>query len=302
MRHISVVAPVLAVLLIGSLPAAARGQQEIPPTLRQTRLGQALQDQQNQSARPADVPDDQRPVPAEAVRNQLQQMLWQLPPAVRGVLQYDSTLIDHPGYLDPYPSLQAFLKRHPEISRNPTYFFGEPADYRRGPSALEAFAAILAGTGLFIAFMTLLVLVGSVASQVVDYRRWVRQTRMQIDVHTKILDRMQSNEDLLAYVQTPAGRNFLEFSPAGPRPEPRLTGAPFGRILWSVQVGVVLATLGIGLRYAQGRVPEEIMPAFTVLAVIVMSLGLGAVISAVVAYFLSSRLGLLPSRRQETNA
>jgi hypothetical protein len=229
-------------------------------------------------------------------------MLWQLPPAVRGVLQYDSTLIDHPGYLDPYPSLQAFLKRHPEISRNPTYFFGEPADYRRGPSALEAFAAILAGTGLFIAFMTLLVLVGSVASQVVDYRRWVRQTRMQIDVHTKILDRMQSNEDLLAYVQTPAGRNFLEFSPAGPRPESRLTGAPLGRILWSVQAGVVLATLGIGLRYAQWRVPEEIMPAFTVLAVIVMSLGLGAVISAAVAYFLSSRLGLLPSRRQETNA
>src|SRR5262245_6899524 len=301
MRHMSVVAPVLAVLLIGSLPAAARGQQEIPPTLRQTRLGQAQQDQRNQAAQPTEVPDDQRPVPAEAVRNQLQQMLWQLPPAVRGVLQYDSTLINQPGYLDPYPSLQAFLKRHPEISRNPAYFFGEP-DNRRGPGALEAFAAILAGTGLFIAFMTLLVLVGSVASQVVDYRRWVRQTRMQIDVHTKILDRMQSNEDLLAYVQTPAGRNFLEFSPAGPRPEPRLTGAPFGRILWSVQVGVVLATLGIGLRYAQGRVPEEIMPAFTVLAVIVMSLGLGAVISAVVAYFLSSRLGLLPSRRQETNA
>jgi hypothetical protein len=298
MRPLSVVVPVLAVLVIGSLPAAARGQQEIPPTLRQTRLGEALQDQRNQSAPPADVPDDQRPVPAEAVRNQLQQ----LPPAVRGVLQYDATLIDQPGYLDPYPTLQAFLKRHPEIARNPAYFFGEPADDRRGPSMLEAFAAILAGTGLFIAFMTILVVVGSVASQVVEYRRWVRQTRMQIEVHTKILDRMQSNEDLLAYVQTPAARNFLEFSPAGPSPEPRLTGAPFGRILWSVQAGVLLATLGVGLRYAQWRVPEEIMPAFTVLAVIVMSLGLGAVISAAVAYFLSSRLGLLPSRRQETNA
>jgi hypothetical protein len=33
-----------------------------------------------------------------------------------------------------------------------------------------------------------------------------------------------------------------------------------------------------------------------------MSLGVGAVISAVVAYVLSSRLGLLPSRRQENNA
>jgi hypothetical protein len=39
-----------------------------------------------------------------------------------------------------------------------------------------------------------------------------------------------------------------------------------------------------------------------VLGVIVMSLGLGAVLSAVVAYLLSSRLGLLPRRNQETNA
>ncbi|HZM96678.1 MAG TPA: hypothetical protein VFB92_24830 [Vicinamibacterales bacterium] len=298
MRQTAILALALAVL--SSLPAKAQGQPEtVGPVLRQTRLAQ---EQRGQSAQPTDADSNRGPdAPAEAVRNQLQQMLWQLPPAVRGVLQYDPTLIDRPGYLDPYPSLQAFLKRHPEISRNPTYFFGN-ADNRRGPNPLEAFAAILAGTGLFIAFMTLLVLVGSVASQVVDYRRWVRQTRMQIDVHSKILDRMQSNEDLLAYVQTPAGRNFLEFAPGSTRPEPRFPGAPFGRILWSVQAGVVLAAFGIGLRYAQGTVPEEIMPAFTVLAIIVMSLGIGAVISAVVAYFLSSRLGLLPSRRQETNA
>src|SRR4030095_9369178 len=123
-----------------------------------------------------------------------------------------------------------------------------------------------------------------------------------MDLHTKILDRMQSNEDLLSYVQTPAARNFLEFSPSGSTPEPRVSIAPFGRILWSVQAGVVLAALGIRLRYSPGHVPEEIVPALTVLGVIVMSLGLGAVISAIVAYILSSRLGLLPGRRQETNA
>ena len=296
MRHTAILALVLAVL--GGLPTPARGQQEVGPVLRQTRLAQ---EQRGQSAQPHDRVDQDRTLSADETRQRLQEMLWQLPPAVRGVLQYDATLADRPAYLDPYPPLQAFLKQHPEVSRNPAYFFGSPAS-QRGPSPLEAFAAILAGTGLFIGFMTVLVLVGSVASQVVDYRRWVRQTRMQIDVHSKILDRMQSNEDLLAYVQTPAGRNFLEFTPGSTRPEPRFPGAPFGRILWSVQAGVVLAAFGIGLRYAQGTVPEEIMPAFTVLAVIVMSLGIGAVISAVVAYFLSSRLGLLPSRRQETNA
>ncbi|RPH56067.1 MAG: hypothetical protein EHM89_16075 [Acidobacteria bacterium] len=292
MRQFLLVALVLAVLFPGSLMAQARGQQEIGPILRQR--GQAEQ--------PVSVGDQGPTQNAEQTRQELQQMLWQLPPNVRGVLQYDPSLIDRPDYLAPYPSLQAFLKQHPEVARNAPYFFGSPDDYRRGSNALEMFAGILAGIGLFVAFMTLLVIVGSVARQVVDYRRWVRQTRMQTDVHTKILDRMQSNEDLLAYVQTPAGRNFLEFTPAGPGLEPRMANAPLGRILWSVQAGVVLAALGTGLRYAQGTVPEEIIPAFTVLGVIVMSLGLGAVISAIVSYVLSSRLGLLPSRKQETNA
>jgi hypothetical protein len=69
-----------------------------------------------------------------------------------------------------------------------------------------------------------------------------------------------------------------------------------------VQAGVVLAALGLGLRYAQSNVPEEIVPAFTVLGVIVMAIGLGAVVSAAIAYFLSARLGLLPPRKEETHA
>jgi len=293
MRHVAILALVLAVLVPASLAAQARGPQEIGPILRER--GQPA---------PAE-PDNPEALSysqsADFTRNRLQQLLYQLPPNVRSVLQYDPSLLEQPDYLNPYPTLQAFLKEHPEIARNPSYFFGQP-DNRRGPNPTEALAAILAGTGLFIFFMTLLITVGSMAQQVVAYRRWVRQTRMQIDVHTKILDRMQSNEDLLAYVQTPAGRTFLEFAPAGPTPETRVSSAPFGRILWSVQAGVVLAALGIGLRFVQGSVPEEIIPAFTVLGIIVMSLGVGAVISAIVAYVLSSRLGLLPSRKQETNA
>ena len=295
MRHAAILAVVLAVLVPGSLAAQARGQEkEIGPILRERGQPAPVQPADDQGP----PPDSQR---ADLTRNRLQQLLYQLPPNVRGVLQYDPSLLEQPDYLNPYPALQAFLKQHPEIARNPTYFFGEP-DSQRGPNPTDALAAILAGTGIFIFFMTLLITMGSVAQQVVAYRRWVRQTKVQIDVHTKILDRMQSNEDLLAYVQTPAGKTFLEFAPNSPATEARVAVAPFGRILWSVQAGVVLASLGIGLRYAQGHVPEEIVPAFTVLGVIVMSLGLGAVVSAVVAYVLSSRLGLLPGRKQETNA
>jgi hypothetical protein len=292
MRQIAILALALAVLAPVGLSAQAREPKEVGPILRER--GQPAPAEPVNDPGPPDYSQS-----ADFTRNRLQQLLYQLPPNVRSILQYDPSLADRPDYLAPYPTLQAFLEQHPEISRNPTYFFGEP---RRREDPTDALAGILAGTGLFIFFMTLLITVGSVAQQVVAYRRWARQTKVQIDVHTKILDRMQSNEDLLAYVQTPAGKAFLEFAPTGPAPDTRVSIAPFGRILWSVQAGVVLASLGIGLRYAQGQVPEEIVPAFTVLGLIVMSLGVGAVVSAVVAYFLSSRLGLLPSRNQETNA
>jgi hypothetical protein len=293
MRQIASAAVLLALVMPAGLASQARQPQQAPTS------------QERPQAAPAEPVDDPGPPDysqsADFTRNRLQQLLYQLPPNVRSILQYDPSLAERPEYLDPYPTLQAFLKQHPEIARNPTYFFGQP-DSQRGPDPAEFLAVILAGTGLFIFFMTLLITMGSVAQQVVAYRRWAKHTKIQIDVHTKILDRMQSNDDLLAYVQTPAGKAFLEFAPTAPMLEARAPSAPFGRILWSVQAGVVLAALGMGLRFARGQVPEEIVPAFTVLGVIVMSLGFGAVVSAVVAYLLSSRLGLLPARKQETNA
>ena len=48
------------------------------------------------------------------------------------------------------------------------------------------------------------------------HRRWSRLSKIQTDVHNKLLDRFTSNEDLLAYIQTPVGRKFLESAPIPP--------------------------------------------------------------------------------------
>ena len=40
--------------------------------------------------------------------------------------------------------------------------------------------------------------------------------KIQTDAHTKIVDRLASNEDLLAYMQSPAGQRFLTSSPCVP--------------------------------------------------------------------------------------
>ena len=57
----------------------------------------------------------------------------------------------------------------------------------------------------------------------IDHRRWSRLSKIQTEVHNKVLDRCSSNEDLLAYIQTPAGRRFLESAPI-PMESPRAIG------------------------------------------------------------------------------
>jgi hypothetical protein len=124
-------------------------------------------------------------------------------------------------------------------------------------------------------------------------RRWSKLSKVQYDVHSKLLDRFTSNEDLLAYMQTSAGRRFLESAPIRLPDEPQSMAAPFSRILWSVQAGIVLLLTGIGLLYVSGTFIDEPAELFRVIGVIALALGGGFIVSAVAAYALSRKLGLL---------
>ena len=61
------------------------------------------------------------------------------------------------------------------------------------------------------------------------------------------------------------------------------TGAPISRIVWSLQAGVVLFTLGLGLWLVQNRVMDQVAAGFAVTGTIVMTVGVGFVVSAVIA-------------------
>lgn len=241
---------------------------------------------------------ERSPNDARRVQQELRRLLEEHPANLRIVLQADPSLVDRPDYLAPYPRLQAFIKEHPEVARNPAFFFGQPDYpwYRREDSpqerALEALQEVLIGSAVFTVVIGALFVLFTLIRQVAGHRRWLRQSRVQTDVHTKILDRLQSNEELLAYIQTPAGQRFLESGPSPQREEPRAIGAPFGRILWSVQAGVMLLALGIGFWLVQRNAMPEIAPAFSAFGTIAAVLGLGALSSAGLAYALSARFGL----------
>ena len=149
-----------------------------------------------------------------------------------------------------------------------------------GPRRLTSFATVVG----FLAWL---------CRSLLNYRYWLRASKVQIDAHAKLVDRLTSNEDLLTYVQSPAGQRYLTSAPVSVHFTPRTVGAPVGRILWSVQAGIVLALAGVGLWVAKGTVIEEAAQVLQVIAILAIAIGVGFVLSAFISYLLSQRLGLL---------
>ncbi|MEO8074954.1 MAG: hypothetical protein ABI818_01415 [Acidobacteriota bacterium] len=236
---------------------------------------------------------------AQQTRERLNQLFEKYPPALGRVLKLDPSLLGNPSYLAPYPGLAAFLAQHPEVAHNPAYFlervnvpsertFEDPQQERRRMTN-----DLIGGFAIFLVFLVVTGVLVWLIRLGVTNRRWTRLSKVQFEVHSKLLDRFTSSEELLAYVQTPAGRKLLESAPIPLQDETPTMGAPFSRILWSVQAGVVLAIAGAGVLYVSSRFVDEAAQFFMVVGVVTLALGAGFIVSAIAAYVLSRRLGLL---------
>jgi hypothetical protein len=244
---------------------------------------------------------------AQETRQQLYRVLEKYPPALGRVLRLDPTLMTNQQYLASYPQLGAFISQYPEVPRNPgfylerydpNYTLPEPVDARR--EAVRMWRDTLEFLGAFTVFVVITFTLFALIRYVVEYRRWHRISKVNAEVHNKILDRFGSNEELLAYIDSPAGRRFLEATPIAPSAVGGKVAAPYGRILLSVQAGVLLIALALGFMWVSSRAIEEVKEVFMGLSIVGMALGLGCVVSAAASYALSRKLGLLPDRAERS--
>jgi hypothetical protein len=240
---------------------------------------------------------------AEETRRRLMEVLQQYPPSLREVLRLDPSLLTNPVYLEPYPALAEFLSQHPEVAHNPGFFLPDYRQYRADGdnpkmAIIRTMEETLAGLALLTGFLAVVGTIAWLLRSMIEYRRWLRVSKTHTDTHTKLLDRLTSNEDLMAYMQSSAGRRFLEAAPIPLGAGPRALSAPFGRILWSVQAGLVVAFAGAGIIFASRRFgasptfSEIELPLFVVGSVAV-AIGAGFVVSAAAAMGLSRHLGLV---------
>jgi hypothetical protein len=239
---------------------------------------------------------------AEELRERFQEVLSRYPRSVGRVLRLDPALFHDQAYLASYPALAQFVARYPEVARSPEFYLQDYALGNTGAGrdprtlALDMFGNFLEGLMVFLAIALVAGAVLWLARALVDHRRWLRMSKIQTEVHTKLLDRFSSSEELLAYMKTPAGSRFLESAPIAvdPGASPRAVSAPLNRILWSVQAGVVLLLAGVGLIFMRHQaVVEEIRSMLYMMGVLATSIGLGFILSALASYGLSRRLGLL---------
>lgn len=230
-------------------------------------------------------------------RQQLREVLHRLPPEVGRVLKIDVSLWTNKQYVDNYPALATFIAQHPEVARNPQFYTRglwipideappESANTRIWREMMEGFLILLGMGAAAFAFVWLI-------RTVIAHRRWSRLTRLQSEVHNKLLDRFGSNEEVLRYIDTPAGRKFLEAAPIPlGEAEPRAVAPPISRVLWSVQAGVILGAAGIGLQIVSLNADKDVAAPLSALGVLAMAIGAGFIVSAVISFIVSRRLGI----------
>jgi hypothetical protein len=240
-----------------------------------------------------------RPPTAEDTRDDLREILQKYPYAVGEILRRDPSLIGRTDYMSAYPDLVTFLGQHPEVARNVEFYlegFGSWGNSRQLDPSFEAIGILLGGLAAGFVLILLAAILVWLVRAFIQHRRWLKASQVQADVHTKLMERMTSNEELLAYVQSPAGRRFLEAAPMRAEVDGPSFSAPIGSIVWSLMAGVVLTVLGVGFRYAGNFVKDDAHDAIIVVGVVVLSLGIGFVLASLMAFVLSSRLGLFPQR------
>jgi hypothetical protein len=143
---------------------------------------------------------------------------------------------------------------------------------------MEDLAPVLAVAGMFFA-------IGWMVKIVSNNRRMWKFANLQAEMQAKVLEKLEGSQQIGEYLQSDAGQRLLESANIEP-------ANPYGKILGSIQAGVILTLVGAAVLYLRGQIPEA-QEAFAFLGAVGVALGFGFVISAGVAWMLSKSWGLI---------
>ena len=238
--------------------------------------------------------------------------LLRLSPTLTTVVAHDPSLLSNQDYVaHNNPQLAAFLTTHPEVARNPEFYLFSHFNHQDGErdEALERavwpeyvrasrnsrdYSDIIAPIAITVAFACFLAALVWMIRALLENRRWNRIFKLQSEVHGRLIDKFSSNQELASYMETEAGKRFLEAAPIPVNIESgqRMPNT-VARVLTPLQIGIVLVLLGIGFLLLRHAGPDMETP-MLVLGTVVMMPGIGFIISAGITWVLAARMGLMP--------
>ena len=248
-----------------------------------------------------------------ATQEQLIKLL-RLSPTLTSVVAHDPSLLSNQEYVSRNnPQLAQFLAAHPEIVRNPEFYlftrndgqgghrdqalqravWPEMDQQYHGRPATQEFISDMPPVLAFACFLGALIWL---IRQISENRRWSRIFKLQSEVHGRLIDKFSSSQELAAYMETEAGKRFLEAAPipVGFEQEKRVPNA-LARVLTPLQIGIVLVLLGLGCYLLRAASTDTNIP-MLVFGTLALMPGLGFIISAGVTWVLAGRLGLMPEK------
>lgn len=122
--------------------------------------------------------------------------------------------------------------------------------------------------------------------------RRAKSERLQAELYTKVIDKLNSSPELGAWLQSDKGIMLLEN-------EPKEQPAAQSRILNSVQFGVPGAAIGAALLWLSQMFHGEPREALMIFGTILLAAGGGLLAAGLVSYFLARHLGLINGARSQ---
>jgi hypothetical protein len=268
----------------------------------------------------AATPTAQAPSEKDVADTQEQLLhLLRLSPTLTAAVAADPSLLADQQYVArSNPELAQFLVNHPDVARNPEfYLFSKlnPSDGRRDQALQRVIWPELAAqqqqgsdaariVDELVPMIVVPVIFGAFVWIIyifVQSRRWSRTFKQQSEIHGRLIEKLGTGPDLVAYMETEAGKRFLTASPMAP-------GSALGqhmpnavaRVLTPLQVGIVMTLLGVGFLLLRNAGPDMPEPMLVVGTLLLMP-GIGFILSAGVTWVLAQRLGLMPEKEVAQN-
>jgi len=240
--------------------------------------------------------------------------LLRLSPVLTTVVARDPSLLSDQDYVARNnPELAQYMAGHPDIAKNPDFYLFSNLERRGGrrEQALEravwpdlvpqdrspnSAAMVMHEMIPLIVPPIIIFIIAWLIYAFVQNHRWNRTFKQQAEVHSRLIDKFSTNQELAAYMETEAGKRFLEMSPlaSGPAPGQHMPNV-VARVITPMQVGIVLTLLGIGLFFLRYTSPDMSTP-MAVLATLALMPGIGFILSAGATWAIAQRLGLMPEK------